>query len=249
MKLLRKSLSMDEIDEWGEGYTLVGDDGAIIEEYSSNALVFPDVANVHDYPFRAVVKDLIKLGYHLFDDDVREWENSIEESYFMQFAWKELELPKPEHLNILHIGWMLMDSSYSGFFCACQKSKEIDIILKSAVPFRCPLCNKKRERWFGIDLHLEDWLIKDGFSLDSEYMVKWINDLMHHDEKFVKECFVEFLNKTHFDPDKIPYGYSAVPETLSKKDAGNLMKLFEKDIQTVKNLAAGCNQICNQLVI
>ena len=32
-------------------------------------------------------------------------------------------------------------------------------------------------------------------------------------------------------PYKIPYGYSAVEETLSKKDARNLVKLLEKDIQ------------------
>ena len=85
------------------------------------------------------------------------------------------------------------------------------------------------------------WLIKDGFSLDSEYMIKWINDLMQHDEKFVKESFVEFLDKTHFDPDKVHYDYGLVRETLSEEDTWNLMKLFEKDIQKVKNLAAGCH--------
>jgi hypothetical protein len=76
-------------------------------------------------------------------------------------------------------------------------------------------------------------------------MIKWINDLMQYDEKFVKESFKEFLDKTHFDPDKVHYGYGLVHETLSKKDARNLMKSFEKDIQKVKNLAAGCNQFCN----
>ena len=228
MKLLRESKTMDEIDEWGEKYSLLGN-GVTIGEYTSNALVFPDT-DVRQVPFRAIVEDLIGLGYHLFEDDVREWENSIEGSFFMQFSWKELELPKPEYVHLLHIGWMLMDSS-SGFFCACQNPYKFDIVLKSAVPFRCPLCNKKSERWFGIDSYLEDWLIKDGFSLDSEYMIKWINDLMQYDEGFIKESFVDFLNKTHFNPDKIPYGYSAVPETLSKKDARNLMKSFEKDIQ------------------
>ena len=152
----------------------------------------------------------------------------------MEFGWKELDLPKPEHVNILHIGWMLMTPS-SGFFCVCQHPKEFDIILKSAIPFLCPLCKKKRERWFGIDSYLNDFLIKDGISLDSKQMRKWINDLMQFDEGFVKESFVEFLDKTHFDPDKVHYDYGLVRETLSKKDAGNLMKLFEKDIQKVKN--------------
>ncbi len=230
MKLLREFLQVDNIDECAEKYSLVDDGGDVIAKYTYSTNVFPDAVSAK-FPFRRIVEDLIGLGYHLFDDDVREWENSIEESYFMQFAWKELELPKPEHLNILHIGWMLMDSSSSGFFCACQNPKKFDIILKSAVPFLCPLCNKKRERWFGIDSYLEDWLIKDGFSLDSEYMKKWIIDLMQYDEKFVKESFVEFLDKTHFDPDKVHYDYGLVRETLSKKDAGTLMKSFEKDIQ------------------
>ena len=230
MKLLRESKTMDEIDDWAEKYTLIDDGGTIIAKYSGNDIIFPDT-DVHKFPFRAIVEDLIGLGYHLFKDDVREWENSIEESWFMQHELKELELPKPEHANLLHIGWMLMDSSYNGFYCACQNPKDFDIVLKSAVPFLCPLCNKKRDRWFGGGYDLEDWLIKDGFSLDSEYMRKWINDLMRHSEEFVKESFKEFLNKTHFNPDKIPYGYSAVPETLSKKDARNLMKSFEKDIQ------------------
>ncbi len=239
MKLLREFLQVDNIDECAEKYTLVDDGGDDIAKYTYSTNVFPDAVSAK-FPFRRIVEDLIGLGYHLFEDDVREWENSIEGSFFMQFSWKELELPKPEYVHLLHIGWMLMDSS-SGFFCACQNPYKFDIVLKSAVPFRCPLCNKKRERWFGIDSYLEDWLIKDGFSLDSEYMIKWINDLMQYDEGFIKESFVDFLNKTHFNPDKIPYGYSAVPETLSKKDARNLMKSFEKDIQKVKNLAAGCH--------
>jgi hypothetical protein len=230
MKLLRESKTMDEVDEWGELYTLVNDKGTVIAKYTCNDIIFPD-ADVRQVPFRAIVEELIGLGYHLFKDDPKEWENSIEESWFMQHELKELELPKPEYAHILHIGWMLMDSSYSGFYCACQNPKKFDIILKSAVPFLCPLCNKKRERWYGIDSYLEDWLIKDGISLDSEYMKKWIINLMQCDEGFVKESFVEFLDKTHFNPDKVHYDYGLVRETLSKKDAGNLMKLFEKDIR------------------
>ena len=230
MKLLRESKTMDEIDDWGEKYTLVGDKGAIIAKYSSNDIVFPDT-DVRQIPFRAIVEDLIGLGYYLFKNDVKEWETNIEEPWFMDHKLNELELPKPEHANLLHIGWMVMVPEDSGFYCACQNPKDFDIILKSAVPFLCPRCKQKRERWYGIDSYLEDWLIKDGFSLDSEYMKKWVYILLQHSEKFVKESFKEFLDKTHFNPDRLPYGHSAVPETLSKKDAGDLLKLFEKDIK------------------
>ena len=230
MKLLREFLQVDEIDEYAEKYTLVDDGGDVLAKYTYSTNVFPDAVSA-EFPFRKMVEELIGMGYHLFNDDVREWENSIEESWFMEHELKELELPKPEHVNLLHIGWMVMDSEDSGFYCACQNPKDFDIVLKSAIPFLCPLCNKKRERWFGGGYDLEDWLIKDGFSLDSEFMKKWIHNLMQHSEKFVKESFKDFLNKTHFNPDRLAYGQSAVPETLSKKDAGNLMKWFEKDIR------------------
>jgi hypothetical protein len=233
MKLLRKFLQVDEIDDWGEQYTLIGDRGAIVAKYASNKIIFPD-AVLAERPFRKIAKNLIKRGYRLFDDNVEEWENSIEESWFMQHELKELELPKPEHANLLHIGWMVMDSSYTGFSCVCQNQKDFKIILKSAVPFLCPLCKKKRERWFSNGYDLEEWLIKDGFSLDSEYMKKWIIDLMQYDEEIVKEFFVEFLDKTHFDLDNRPYGYSIGSEILPRKDAENLIRLFEKDIQKVK---------------
>jgi hypothetical protein len=234
MKLLRKYAVMDEADEWGERYTLVNDKGAIIAKYTNNVIVFPD-ATLAEPPFRRIVEDLIKLGYHLFNDDVNEWENSIEESYFMQFEWKELELPKPEYVNILHIGWMLMDSSSSGFFCACQNPKKFDIILKSAVPFLCPLCKKKRERWFGIDSYLEDFLIKNGISLDSKQMRKWINDLMQFDEEFVKDSFIRFLNRTHFDLGKVRKTAALVRAAISEEEVEKIMKLFEKDSQKAKN--------------
>ena len=174
-------------------------------------------------PFRAVVENLIGLGYHIFDDDVTDWETNIDTVYFMDFGWKELELPKPEHANLLHIGWMLRDSELSGFYCSCQNSDEFDIVIKSAVPFLCPLCNKKHERWYGIYGYLEDWLFEKGFSLDTEYMMKKIDDRMLHDEKFIKDTFSEFLDRTHFDLDKMHYDYGLVRETMSKKDAGNLM--------------------------
>ena len=230
MKILRKYKVMDEADEWGELYTLVNDGGAVIAKYTNSKAVFPD-ASLAELPFRRIVEDLIKLGYHLFNDDVKEWENSIEEVYFMEFGWKELDLPKPEHVNILHIGWMLMDSSYSGFFCACQHPKEFDIILKSAIPFLCPLCKKKRERWFGIDSYLNDFLIKNGISLDSKQMRKWINDLMQFDEEFVKDSFIRFLNRTHFDLDKVRKTSALVRAAKSEEEVEKIMKLFEKDIQ------------------
>ena len=239
MKLLRESKTMDEIDEWGEKYTLVNNGGTIIADYSSNDIIYPGT-DVHEFPFRAIVEDLIGLGYHLFEDDVKSWEDSIEYPYFMEFGLKEIDLPKPEHANLLHIGWMVYDSDLSNFYCACQNPKDFDIILKSAVPFLCPRCKQKRERWFGGGYDFEDWLIKDGFSLDSEYMRKWVNILLQHSEDFVKESFVEFLNKTHFNSDRLPYGDSTY-ETLSRKDARNLAKLFEKDIQKVKNPATGCH--------
>ncbi len=233
MKLLRKYAVMDEADEWGELYTLVDDEGAIMAEYTNSNSVFPD-ATLAEPPFRRIVEDLIKLGYHLFNDDAGEWENSIEDVYFMEFSWKELDLPKPEHVNILHIGWMLMTPS-SGFFCVCQNPKEFDIILKSAIPFMCPLCMKKRERWFGIDSYLNDFLIKDGISLDSKQMRKWINDLMQFDEEFVKDSFIRFLHRTHFDLDKVRKTSSLVCAAISEEEVEKIMKLFEKDSQKTKN--------------
>ena len=224
---------MDEADEWGERYTLVNDKSAIISKYTNSNTVFPD-ADVCQFPFRRIVENLIKLGYHLFNDDVKEWENSIEEVYFMEFGWKELDLPKPEHVNILHIGWMLMTPS-SGFFCVCQHPKEFDIILKSAIPFLCPLCRKKRERWFGIDSYLNDFLIEDGISLDFKQMRKWINDLMQFDEEFVKDSFIRFLYRTHFDLDKVCKTSALVRAAKSKEEVERIMKLFEKDNQKTKN--------------
>ncbi len=232
MKLLRKYKVMDEVDEWGELYTLVDDKGAIIAKYTNSKIVFPD-AILAEPPFRRIVEDLIKQGYHLFNDDVKEWENSIEEVYFMEFGWKELDLPKPEHVNILHIGWMLMTPS-SGFFCACQHHKEFDIVLNSAIPFLCPLCKKKRERWFGIDSYLNDFLIKDGISLDSKQMRKWVNDLMIFDQEFVKDSFIRFLNRTHFDLDKVRKTSALVRAAQSEEEVEKIMKLFEKDIQKAK---------------
>ncbi len=233
MKLLRKYKVMDEVDEWGELYTLVDDECVIITKYTNSNIVFPD-ATLAEPPFRRIVEDLIKLGYHLFNDDVKEWENSIEEVYFMEFGWKELDLPKPEHVNILHIGWMLMTPS-SGFFCACQGTKEFDIILKSAIPFLCPLCKKKRERWFGIDSYLNDFLIKNGISLDFKQMKKWINDLMQFDQEFIKDSFRRFLNRTHFDLDKVRKTSALVRAAISEEEVEKIMKLFEKDIQKAKN--------------
>lgn len=233
MKLLRKYVVIDEADEWGEMYTLVDDKAAIIAKYTNSNIVFPD-ATLTELPFRRIVEDLIKLGYHLFNDDVKEWENSIEEVYFMEFEWRELDLPKPEHVNILHIGWMLMTPS-SGFFCVCQHPKEFDIILKSAIPFLCPLCKKKRKRWFGIDSYLNDFLIKDGISLDFKQMRKWINDLMQFDEEFVKDSFIRFLNRTHFDLDKVRKTSALVRAAISEEEVEKIMKLFEKDIQKAKN--------------
>jgi hypothetical protein len=225
MKLLRKYKVMDEVDEWGELYTLVDDGGAVITKYTNNDTVFPD-ATLSNLPFHAAASDLIGFGYHLFKDDLKEWENSIEESYFMQFGWKELDLPKPEHANILHIGWMLMDSSYSGFFCSCQRPKDFDIVLKSAIPFLCPLCKKKRERWFGFSSYLESWLIKDGFSLDFEYMKKGIINRMQVDEEFVKDSFIRFLNRTHFDLDKVRKTSALVRAAQSEEEVEKIMKLF-----------------------
>jgi hypothetical protein len=233
MKLLRKYKVMDEADEWGELYALVNDKGAIIAKYTNSNIVFPD-ATLAVPPFRRIVEDLIKLGYHLFNDDVKEWENSIEEVNFMEFEWRELDLPKPEHVNILHIGWMLMTPS-SGFFCVCQNPKEFDIILKSAIPFLCPLCKKKRERWFGIDSYLNDFLIKNGISLDFEHMKIWINDLMQFDQEFVKDSFIIFLNRTHFDLDKVRKTSALVRAAQSEEEVEKIMKLFEKDIQKAKN--------------
>jgi len=233
MKLLRKYKVMDEVDEWGELYTLVDDKGAIMAKYTNSNIVFPD-ATLAEPPFRRIVEDLIKLGYHLFNDDVKEWENSIEDVYFMEFGWRELELPKPEHVNILHIGWMLMTLS-SGFFCCCQHPKEFDIILKSAIPFLCPLCKKKRERWFGIDSYLNDFLIRNGISLDSKQMRKWINDLMQFDEEFVKDSFRRFLNRTQFDLDKVRKTSALVRAAISEEEVEKIMKLFKKDMQKAKN--------------
>ena len=233
MKLLRKYKVMDEADEWGEMYTLVDDKGTIIAKYTNSNIVFPD-ATLAELPFRRIGEDLIKLGYHLFNDDVKEWENSIEEVYFMEFGWKELDLPKPEHVNILHIGWMLMTPS-SGLFCVCQYPKEFDIILKSANPFLCPLCKKKRERWFGINSYLNEWLNKDGFSLDFKHMKKWINDLMQYDGGFIKDTFVEFLDRTHFDIDKARKTSALIRKAVSEEEVDKIIKLFEKDIQKAKN--------------
>jgi hypothetical protein len=123
----------------------------------------------------------------------------------------------------------------SGFFCVCQNPKEFDIILKSAIPFLCPLCKKKRERWFGIDSYLNDFLIKNGISLDFEHMKIWINDLMQFDQEFVKDSFIIFLNRTHFDLDKVRKTSALVRAAQSEEEVEKIMKLFEKDIQKAKN--------------
>ena len=108
--------------------------------------------------------------------------------------------------------------------------KKFDIILKSASPFRCPLCNKKRERWFAFDSYLNDFLIKDGISLDSKQMRKWINDLMQFDEEFVKDSFIRLLSRTHFDLDKVRKTSALVRAAKSEEEVEKIMKLFKKNI-------------------
>jgi hypothetical protein len=82
---------------------------------------------------------------------------------------------------------------------------------------------------------LNDFLIKDGISLDSKQMRKWINDLMQFDEEFVKDSFIRFLNRTHFDLDKIRNTSALVRAAKSEEEVEKIMKLFEKDIHKAKN--------------
>lgn len=228
MKVLRESKQVDEIDDWSEKYTLVDNSGDAIVKYAYSTNVYPD-AILSEHPFRSIAENLIKLGYHLFNDDVREWENSIDESWFMQHELKELELPKPEHANLLHIGWMVMDSSYSGFSCFCQRPKDWDIILKSAIPFLCPLCKKKKERWIGISSYLEDFLVKDGFSIDYEWMAGWVQGLMKYDINFVKDTFENLLDKAFFNPKKAKKTRALVREAILDEQVEEVMKMFEKE--------------------
>jgi len=58
MKLLREYKVMDELDAWGELYTLVNDKGTVIAKYTCNDIIFPD-ATLVELPFRRIVEDLI----------------------------------------------------------------------------------------------------------------------------------------------------------------------------------------------
>ena len=58
---------------------------------------------------------------------------------------------------------------------------------------------------------------------------------MQFDEEFVKDSFIRFLNRTHFDLDKVRKTSALVCAAKSDEEVEKIMKLFEKDIQKAKN--------------
>ena len=66
-------------------------------------------------------------------------------------------------------------------------------------------------------------------------MRKWVNDLMLFDQEFVKDSFIRFLNRTHFDLDKVRKTSALVRAAISEEEVEKIIKLFEKDIQKAKN--------------